>query len=312
MLSRAEEGLPVWRASLWSICGVNKNDISISETDFLCAAAVRDFLSWLEGKLDGPGAFVHHFRIKKTRIDWNCCSVYNAYENYSWPFRFNDPLSGTQISGSSFSECERALDGLAETLRQSIEVSDAGLCAETCRAILQWGGVLIKNDRSVAALGGDICEYLRSVKMRLRKDLCSADYYFDGMKMNSGFTKIYSLCAEDFIIYDGRLGAALGMLSRLYCEENDIPFVPEELLFSWGRGRGADPRRRDPGNGKYRFPELGANEKRHLENNIRANWLIREILRTTTSPFGELEPHSGMRALESALFMIGYQVNNIS
>jgi hypothetical protein len=289
---------------------MSKNNISMTENDFLSSAPARGFLSWIERKLDGPEAFVHQFRIKKTRTDWNCDSIYNAYENYVWTFHFRDPKNGTPISGSSFAECEQVLDGLSATLRQSILASDAVLCARTCCAILSWGGVLIRNDACVAAIGDGICEYLQKVRTRLQKDLCSGEYYFDGMKMNSGFTKIYSLCADDFIIYDGRLGAALGLLSRLYCEENGLSAIPEELLFSWGRGKGGDPRRRDPSRGIYVYPELGANGKRHLENNIRANWLIKEITRTTASRFGKLEPHSRMRALESALFMIGYQVNN--
>ena len=39
--------------------------------------------------------------------------------------------------------------------------------------------------------------------------------------MNSGFTKIYSLYIDDFIIYDSRVGAALGFLVRCYCEEKE-------------------------------------------------------------------------------------------
>lgn len=288
---------------------MDRNGINITEFDFLSSAPVRGFVAWMEDKLDGFNAFTHHFRIKKTRTDWNCDSIYNAYENYMWSFHLHDPVRGTLIRGNTFSECEKVLDELSETLRRSISAADNELCAKTCCAILSWGGVLNRNDACIASIGSDICEYLQSVKDQMQKDLGSADYYFSGMKMNSGFTKIYSLCVNDFIIYDGRLGAALGLLSRLYCEENRLSAVSEELVFAWGRGKGGDPRRRDPSSEIFVYPELGANAKRHLENNIRANWLIKEITLKTASRFSSLEPRSRMRALESALFMIGYQVN---
>ena len=35
--------------------------------------------------------------------------------------------------------------------------------------------------------------------------------------MNSGWTKVYALMLDDFPIYDGRVGAAMGYLVRRYC-----------------------------------------------------------------------------------------------
>jgi hypothetical protein len=89
--------------------------------------------------------------------------------------------------------------------------------------------------------------------------------------------------------------------------------VPIELSFAWGKGkesiyRSSSENKRNPGNGKYSFPELMNNPKRHTENNIRANWLLGEILYNTESRFKEIDKTVQMRALEAALFMIGYEV----
>jgi hypothetical protein len=141
----------------------------------------------------------------------------------------------------------------------------------------------------------------------------SNEYYNDEMIMNSGFTKIYSLCIDDFIIY-GRVGAALGFLVRKFCEDCTLEKVPNELAFAWGKGKestykSSSMNKRNPSKENYVFPELMNNPKRHTENNIRANWLLREIADITDSKFNKLEKALQMRAIEASLFMIGYEVS---
>jgi len=100
----------------------------------------------------------------------------------------------------------------------------------------------------------------------------------------------------------------LGYLVRMFCEKYAPGKVPDELAFAWGRGRG-DMHRRNPCRGIYRFPELKYGyPKLHLENNIRANWLLRGILDSTESKFNTLDKDLQLTALQSALFMIGYDV----
>lgn len=109
-------------------------------------------------------------------------------------------------------------------------------------------------------------------------------------------------------------GAALGFLVRHYCEERQLEEVPRELLFSWGRGREFPFRskvnsRRNPSHGGYQFPEFTGNPKRHLESNMMANWLLSELCQQTETRFRALEYRKRLWAFQSALFMIGYQVN---
>jgi len=152
---------------------------------------------------------------------------------------------------------------------------------------------------------------LGDVRRRLDPSEFVTNCHYADIIMNSGFTKIYSLLIDDFIIYDGRVGAALGLLVRKYCEENALPTVPPKLLFAYGNARTTSyqpDNRRNPGTTLHRFPALTNSSPKHIENNLRRNWLLKEVLESCNSKFNVLHPSFQLRALESALFMIGYNV----
>jgi hypothetical protein len=287
--------------------------IFMDKKSYLESGPVKDFAFWIEGKLDKPNSFVHAYKMKKPKKDWECDSIYAAYENYCWPFRYEDPDSGNDVRGSSLKENLESLSRLSQGLREGIQDNDNEACKMYCLAILKWGGVRNNNDKWMTGLGNDLCRYLISVKSRLGADLAVNQYYSDSFRMNSGFTKIYALYIDEFIMYDGRVGAALGLMVRIFCEENDLRDIPKELAFAWERGRTTtyEPsslNRRNPSNERYVFPKLNNNPRRHFENNIRANWLLWDVLSKTKSQFGRLDRDVQMLALESALFMIGYDV----
>jgi hypothetical protein len=251
--------------------------------------------------------------MKKPVFEWECHSIYSAFENYVWAFKHSDPVKNISIKGKTFNDSFESLQLLSSGLRKSIENGDNEACKKYCYSILEWGGVLSKNDQRITRLGNDICRYLNSTRDIFTSDLALTDYYNEDIIMNSGFTKIYSLYIDDFVIYDGRVGAALGLLVRMFCEDSKLKAVPAELAFAWGKGKesiyqNSCENRRNPSKESYRFPELLNNSKRHIENNIRANWLLREIIDETESKFSNLDKSIQMRALEAALFMIGYDV----
>ena len=78
--------------------------------------------------------------------------------------------------------------------------------------------------------------------------------------MNAGFVKIYSLLCDDCVIYDGRVGAALGLLTRQFCEATGRTVVPSMLAFAFGTPKEAPNSKhakiRDPSHGTLRFPRL--------------------------------------------------------
>ena len=132
---------------------------------------------------------------------------------------------------------------------------------------------------------------------------------FDNIHMNAGYTKIYSLLLDNFIIYDGRVGAALGLLVRFFLEENHYDSIPQSLNFAFGlpkisHANKQELLKRNPSNHRFVFGALANNSKRHIENNIRANWLLNKV--TVESNFSTTS--NPLRSLEAALFMIGYDV----
>lgn len=130
--------------------------------------------------------------------------------------------------------------------------------------------------------------------------------------MNSGFTKIYSLFLDNFIIYDGRVGAALGLLVSSFCKENELSNIPQSLILAYGDARptklDTGLNRRNPSLEIYQFPRLANNALRNTEYNLKANWLLKEIIEKTDTKFKKLDESIQLRAFKSSLFMIGYNV----
>jgi len=285
----------------------------VNKQDYINSQSVTSFIEWLIPILDTPNSFHHNYFLKKQKRDWECDSIFGAYENYAWQFNYTDECN-TIIKGLNFKECEEVLHSLSTKLKNSVAQRNNDICKEVSRQILEWGGVTNRNFDKIESMRPDWCNYLSETKEQLERDLDSIEYYKSEIIMNSGFTKIYSLLVDDFLIYDGRLGAALGLLVRGFCEQKKLDTIPEELHFNWGAGRESvinskEKSRRNPSSDKYVFKSLHS-PKTHLENNIRANWIVQEILYNTKSAFSSLEASKQMRAFESALFMIGYHVKD--
>lgn len=282
----------------------------MNKKEFLSSESVKSFIGWVEPRLDTPGSFRHGYWIKRFRTNWGCDSLYSAYEGYNWPFKARLP-EGTSVSGLTFRDSYDFLGRLSEGLRQSIASNDPDLCREHCLAILKWGGVSRGNAGRIAELGDGIIHYFNYVKSTLNLDSFNTKSC-GNITMNSGFSKIYALLVDGLIIYDGRVGAALGLLTRQFCEDNRLISVPEELLFGYGPGRevqASSVNRRNPGSQVYKFPNITGNPRRHLQHNIRASWLLQEILNSTNSKFNQLD--NGIDALQAALFMVGYDVCDV-
>ncbi len=156
---------------------------------------------------------------------------------------------------------------------------------------------------------GLVGEYLTGAKM-LNPSGCLTDDELKGfdLRFNAGLSKVYSLLLDDFVIYDSRVAAALGWLVVRYCHAHQLSAVPGTLAFPWSSGREAasvsDAKRRDPSDGKYQFPRLG-DARLHARWNLRASWLI-QALAARLPDFCNLP--DGIRALESSLFMWGYDL----
>lgn len=299
--------------------GKKKADMKAqSREDYLRQGHVQAFIKWLDSRLDGPEVFQHQYYLKKRGQHWQCSSLYEAYEKYWWPYNMACPVKVKNLTGGSFSESFNYLTDLAVIFRASVKNEDMDHTLKCAYAMLKWGGVLNKNWDRVLSMGDGLCHYFTHIQKRLKISKVLLENH-DGVIINSGFTKLYFLLVNDFVMYDGRVGAALGLLSRLFAEEQGLEKIPREIGFSFGSGRVAGGQettgnRRDPSRGRYKLPTFNGNSMRHLHDNINASWLLKELADKTSSPFAELDQvpplNKRLTALQSALFMVGYDVRD--
>jgi hypothetical protein len=294
-------------------------DNKMNKSEFKLQA--EPFVNWLSKHLDENNSANDRKKTKqfhqwtalsnraapKKGVLWECTSVYCAYENYYW--KTNDPLNNKVIT--SLSENESCLDALKKRLHDAIKTNDADQCLDTCEKILQWGGVERYKVATLirSRLGKALPSYLQAICTFLSNQNLTTDCIFnfnDGnenyeLEVDSGTTKIYSLLAPNWIIYDGRVGAALGFLVNKWANEEKT-VIPDVLKFSWGY----EQRRNPNTDKKLIFPKFGSGIDR-FKHNLYANWLCNHILALNLdNPFKKTSRPD--RALEAALFMIGYCV----
>jgi len=78
--------------------------------------------------MDQADSFSHGYTMKRPIKQWECNSIYAAYENYCWSFSYNDPTNGKIVSGNTFDKSALALSSLSRGLRRSIQNSDSEAC----------------------------------------------------------------------------------------------------------------------------------------------------------------------------------------
>ncbi len=283
----------------------------MKKNEYLSLEHVCDFIDWMVPRISGEVEFRHSYINNKGKKHWRCNSVYDAFENYSWPFTCTLPVDG-YVKGSSFEESERILQTIESGMRSAISNNESNSLLSYSSAMLEWGGVTRSNRQKLERMGDGIVEYYRSARALLDPNTVDSDGEFEGIYMNSGFTKLYSMVIDDYIIYDSRVGASLGLLVRYFLEEKKYGYIPEGLNYSYGNSRPTKSdmgmiNKRNPSSRTYKFTQLANNRKKHIKNNIYANWLLSEL--SNSSKFTEQK--NPIRALESALFMIGYEVNSI-
>ena len=292
--------------------------------EFLDLSEIKEFTSFLAELISGDeGSFTHEYKIEnvgkaKNNNQWGCESIYEAFIKYRWPFNYYDHANCLTKKGTSFYESETELGRISHLLRRALVANNNVEAASCCQMVLDWGGVLGSsksgNKKKLDDLGADLNSYLSCVKALFDSEEIGLRGQYDvsiGGKpvpviMNAGFTKIYSILCKDFIIYDGRVGAALGLLVRKFLECNSYSKeVPSSLAFHYGRARNRNVNR-NPSADRFLFPSLSTSSPAHIRSNLKANWILQNISHNGAGQFSSLtEP---LRGIEAALFMIGYKV----
>ena len=224
---------------------------------------------------------------------WSAVGLADAVSKYAW-------------GGKNFSENKAELDRLAADLQSAIQRdSNSDVCA-ILRAIMHWGGVDNKHRQKRTfewiERNADEVSAKLSNAIDLIKDERASLESFDGVNliMNSTMARIVSLADPEhkLVIYDGRVGGALGYFVARFTEEREIHQydVADQLLFAVDREA-----KRRPDTNRIHFPALfGKTRDRCHASMVRwASQLIWQVAN---------ECQASPREIEAALFMWGYNV----
>ena len=270
---------------------------------------IGEFVEWMGRRLDDD-TFEHNYVNRKTGQAWTCESLYDAHAKYNWSHPAIPRLG--VAAGSSFASNSRALECLKQDLDRALQPVPSDQKALVAAIdVMNWGGVragnvswLNANERGLAAL-------LIANRNALNAGAATVE------RFNAGMTKVYSLICKDFIIYDSRVGAALGWAVAKFCEMREALHgpvaIPAGLSFPWAPAKEAKgqlrPKRRYPGVGHLTFPRLRSGPT-HAEWNLNASYVLRSILEHANAANSRFKQLASMdeqlRAFEAALFMIGY------
>ena len=281
----------------------------MNKVQFLADTNVDNFINWLGPKLDAN--FIHQYTIKaksnkkwikfnSNSQTWTCDSIFDAYKKYYW--------------NNNFDYNSNKLNNFIKIYNFGNTNSDKEVIKCFCELVFTWGGVVNGNYDYVNKINKYLNK-LDNIDSELKRGIAGLDPNIfvtsrpiKGIRLNSGFTKIYSLLINDFIIYDSRVAQSICYLIDQYCSANGIPKVPNILYLNI-------PPRKGEGSGTFKdllnsnkFGKINGSDKKFQVSNLKASWILKEVLdRNPNSQFRALVPvNSQLRALEAALFMIGY------
>jgi hypothetical protein len=303
------------------------DDLASKDDDF------KRFSHFFTELIDGND-FCHAYydSDRKELIDLR--SFEDAYDKYFFIIsrEIRDRYGLSDRNG--YSENKFVLDALAKEIKAARSSSAAKgqkneALVKACKELMVWGGTKNGNGRKIDDVEKTVglhwylkqveeitknCQYPFSTEQ-------SRTFFKDhGCELvsNAGFTKIYSLAFSRFIIYDSRVCAAIGWLCLNHLKSGKKP-LPSALKFSILPGRGGD--NRNPSFHHVRFPsgtgskmDVGDDSRptyhKHFDGNMRANKLVQYAVQNSRSKwlsaFGT--ESDKFRAIESALFMIGYDI----
>lgn len=273
----------------------------MSEKEYLAQKDVKKFINWITNKLDNN--FEHSYFDRKTKIKWECNSIYNSYEKYKW-------------QNASFAKNQIKMNVFKNKLRTAYNSENIQDFSEVCKEILNWGQI---NNNYFNNTNSEILNLFKKAQNYFQSFQLESNYFKNEIILNAGFSKIYSLLFEDFIIFDSRVSAAICFFIKKYLIEEKANIIPVSLEFQYTEGRAGKRRNPNELNSEIVFKKIrtykqidNCRVKTYIDyqiNNIKANWLLKKILKNSESKFNLIDSENRLRALEAAFFMIGYQIN---
>jgi hypothetical protein len=194
-------------------------------------------------------------------------------------------------------------------------------CLLAVREVLKWGAggegspLFRANHGWAVARRDSIVARIKAGREAMTSDVPDLRVFRadDGPRMNAGFTKYFALACDGVVIYDGRVGAALGLAVKDFCVQRNLDSVPEELSFRWGA---QNPGKRNPELALYRNPTDGCYKFAALPTaggpqwarcNVLANWIL-GAAQERAREAAWCQGAGGLRRIEAGLFTLGYSL----
>ncbi|CAN5329685.1 hypothetical protein BH11PSE2_BH11PSE2_14930 [soil metagenome] len=220
-----------------------------------------------------------------------------AFNAYEWP------------RNVCFHESQKLLNAAADKARFGLENADDSELEAGLLDILKWGGgpVLRANRPFLTGLRKDkllVAHINSALKIVSKLEFDEQRFTAGGYRSNAGYTKIYAMLAPNFVMYDSRVAGALGSLVAAHSLELGLAEVPETLAFPRMPSK-SPKRKRVPVFRGRRFP-ITTGALHHMRWNRRANEVIRAAIDLSGARWAAGK--NGMRQVEAALFMVGYDL----
>ena len=254
--------------------------------------------SWLAGDRFMEHPF--HLRDKTLPVDFprnfSAHTLEACFDHYHW-------------GGLDYEENRLQRDVLHLNLQRALAEDDTDSLLSAIDAALRWstGGKGIKlytlNMEWAEAHRDTLVDHMREALAILESDDPDTESFADRLRMNVGFTKVYALASDKLVMYDGRIGAALGLLARQHCMRKRMD-LPPMLGFPWAPG--ASSLNRNPSDERYHFRQLANRGAFHAEWMVHASWLIEAAIAQAQAPW--CHEADALRRVEASLFMLGYEI----
>ncbi|MEO5570395.1 MAG: hypothetical protein ABIT08_08865 [Bacteroidia bacterium] len=207
--------------------------------------------------------------------------------NYHWP-------KGEK--GFRFEETYEMIKRLREKFSNAISLENEDDILNLCTEILNWGGVGVAKKNLIHIENMKSKSELLQVLKKAQNLIKAEEIIVDGaIPTNSGFSKIYTCLYERFVIYDSRVAAAMCFLMKQFYSKDSIP---ETIKLGKADFQSAD--QRDPG---PEFPMISGNDKKYLESNIKAAWIIEKL--AMENPKFDFKLEKLIFAYQTAFFVKG-------
>ena len=284
----------------------------MNKFEYLSLEHTAKFSQWLsEHILDDT--FHHSWTNRRTGELKEFFCLFDAFEKYEWKFK---ELNKIKINeGKTFTENEAALNKIQFLLKESIKNKNQDMTYDICCDIMHWGGVQYGNVKWLTINKKNLIDILKNTSIAFMQDnLLEENINSKQLRFNAGMTKIYSLLVPNFIIYDSRVAASLAWAARNYSASSQLKEIPDELKFPVTNPKESTTTKykkiRNPSEHPYHFPALRPGSF-HAKWNMKTNWILEKTIHFLDMKiFKAKKIRNPMRALESALFMLGYDLSN--